>query len=276
MPDAADQIPAGPLTTRLERRWLFRMTLLSFFFGLFALWGLYDATVAYPKRGRLAAEGYLLDLLRMKLDQPAWRTAEVGTSEPGAELARLSEKIESQTANDFDQARHRWLEALKYVGDLEPAQTAIAEPIAKRHELEAAAASLPPNQRAKPLSMWDIPAQWLIFASCGALAIYMLALLFTVAKRRYTWEPGALRLGLPGGHTLAPADIGEFDKRKWHKFIVLLRVRPEHRTLGGKAVKLDLYCHTNLESWVLAMEKAVNPSAPESPAPDPAAGPSRP
>lgn len=267
MSNAENQTPAGPVTTRLEKRWVVRISLLCFFFGIFSLWGLYDATVAYPKRGRLAADGYLLDLLRMKLDQPAWRTAEVGTSQPREELARLSAANASKTANDFDEARRRWLESLKFVGDLDPAHTVIPDPAAKRQELERAAAALPPNRRAKPLSMWDIPAQWLIFLVCGAVAIYMLLLLFRVAGRRYTWDPAPLRLGLPGGHTLSPADIAEFDKRKWHKFIVLLRVKPEHPTLGGKAVKLDLYCHTNLESWVLEMEKAVNSADPMPSAP---------
>ena len=67
--------PDAPTVTSLERRWLVRMIVLFVLFGGFAVWGLYDATVAYPARGRAVADDYLLDALKMKVDQPAWRTA---------------------------------------------------------------------------------------------------------------------------------------------------------------------------------------------------------
>lgn len=274
MTQPADATQPAPHVTRLERRWLVRMVLIGLFVGGFSLAGLYDATVRYPARGRRVADAYLLDALRIKFDQPAFRAADVGTSDPRAELSRLTEKSESHSASDFDTARLRWLGALRLVGDLDPAHTVIADPLAKRQQLETEAAVRPPDQKAEPLSPWDLPVQWLMFVTCAAVALWMMALLFIVWRRRYTWEPSSMTLGLPGGQSLTPADIRDFDKRKWHKFIVFVNVKPEHPTLGGKSIKFDLYCHTDLESWILAMEKVVNPAAadaPPLPAPDAAA-----
>lgn len=267
MSQPADATAASPTVTRLERRWVLRMVLIAVFFAGFSLWGLYDATVAYPARGREVADSYLLEVLKLKYDQPAYLTAEVGTADPRAELARLSEKADAHSASDFDTAKFRWLDALRLVRALDTEHTTIVNPAAKRQELTAAAAARPPGQSAKPLSPWDIPAQWLIFLSCAVIAVWMFTLVLITRARTYTWDAAALRLGLPGGHSLTPADIRDFDKRKWHKFIVFLGIKPEHPTLGGRSVKLDLYCHTDLEAWVLEMEKVVNPSAAETPTP---------
>ncbi len=68
-----------------------------------------------------------------------------------------------------------------------------------------------------------------------------------------------MTLGLPGGHSLTPADLTDVDKRKWDKFFVSLVVKPGHATLGGKEVALDLLRYEPLEDWVLEMEKAAFP-----------------
>ena len=81
-----------------------------------------------------------------------------------------------------------------------------------------------------------------------------MAFLFVrVSAKKYRWSPDTRTLTLPGGKTIAPAQIAEVDKRKWDKFFVTLRLNessPEPRE-----VKLDLLRFTPLEAWVLEMEK---------------------
>ncbi|MGH7132453.1 MAG: hypothetical protein ACREJO_10960, partial [Phycisphaerales bacterium] len=66
----------------------------------------------------------------------------------------------------------------------------------------------------------------------------------------------------PDGKTIVPADIAEFDKRKWDKFYVTINLK------GGEARKLDLLRYVPLEEWVLAMERTAFPETapPEEPA----------
>lgn len=242
-------------STTLDRRWTMRMGLMTLGLAVFSLWGLYDATVAYPNRGMKVAESDLRELIRTAGD--LGKSDQVSTPDPAAELSKLNDRERDQgSLNPFEQAKQRWLEALKRVGWLSPEHTVIANVAEKKAELEAVAATQSGQETPSRLTVWDIPAQWAIMGVCGVLALWLGALILRVASVKYRWDEGARALTLPDGNTITPSDIAEFDKRKWHKFLIELRVRPEHRTLGGKTVKLDLFRYAKLEGWVLEMEQA--------------------
>ena len=106
-----------------------------------------------------------------------------------------------------------------------------------------------------PLTRWDIPTQWLISVLGFTLGGWMLVSFVIAARRSYQWEPGGQRLTLHDGTSLVPADLVDLDKRKWHKFYVTLKTSPDHPTLRGRDVELDLFRYLPLEDWVLEMER---------------------
>jgi hypothetical protein len=265
-----------PDTTSLNRPWLAKM--LIFFavaLGL-GLWGLYDAMINYPQRGLRHASYLQYQYLDAANAAHLLDRKSVSVPDPVAELQRL-DTLEPTRATPLDPLRRDWLHALRVVGALDAAHTAIDDPDARYKQLKAewitgtGAKSAP-----KPLSNYDIIVQWLIAAAGLGVALWILGLFLAVARHRYTWDEATQTLTLPGGHTLTPRDIGDFDKRKWDKFLIFLKINPTHATLGGREIKLDLYRYTPLESWVLAMERtafperttdtAVEPSPPEAPA----------
>ena len=124
--------------------------------------------------------------------------------------------------------------------------TEIADPSARLTELQAEWATRKPP---KPLSAFDIPSQWLIAVAGLGLSAWIVVLFAAVARKKFRYEPAAMRLTLPGGKSFTPADIAELDKRQWHKFFVTVRLK------DGRSHKLDLLRYTPLEAWVLEMEK---------------------
>lgn len=257
MSDATTPSATPTHVTTLERRWVFKMVVMIVVLAGFAVWAYYDATVAYPKRGEKVADSDLRELLRIAADEG--KSNQVSTPDPVAELGRLAGKT---TGSAFEQAKLQWLSSLSLIGRVSPEHTTITDPVAKKTELDTAAAKNP-NDKPNRLSPWDIPAQWAILAVCGAIAIWLIILYLRVAATKYRWDENTKTLFLPGDHALVPSDIVDFDKRKWHKFLIFLGIRPEHPTLGGKTVKLDLYRHAFLESWVLEMERIVKPESAE-------------
>jgi len=139
---------------------------------------------------------------------------------------------------------------------LTPEHTVIANIPDKKAELEAAAAADAGKETPSRLTVWDIPAQWAIMVVCGIIALWLAILVLRVMSVKYRWDPATLTLTLPDGSSITPSDIAEFDKRKWHKFLIELLIKPGHPTLGGKSVKLDLFRYAKLEGWVLEMEQA--------------------
>jgi len=250
-PDPAPAGEPGVQTTTLEVRWVRKMIIMILAAGGFCLWGLYDAMVAYPARGELVARYDLREVIRVaELEN---KLAKVDTPEPSKEYERLSV---GTPVDQFDQAKLHWLESLHRVGQLNPTHTTVHDPVARKNELDAEFAKTPGQSKPSPLSAWDIPVQWGIFGVCGAITLYLIVLMLKVKSTRYTWEARERRLGLPGGASIVPSDLDEFDKRRWHKFFVTMRVKPGHAPLGGKTVTLDLYRFAKLEGWVLEMEEA--------------------
>jgi len=253
------------LATSLSKSWTIRMVvIMAACFGL-GLWGLYDATVAYPARGVRAAERLELGYLE-KADEVG-RLAHAGIEDPAADFERLRSRAALKDPfSELDAARYKWLDSLEIVSRLDPAYTKIPreEVPSARERLDQLQSSLNTKSAAKPLNRLDITFQWVIFGVCCGLGVVVFAHFVNTGRRKYRWDPGELRLTLPGGASFVPDDAEEFDRRKWHKFLMFVRIKPSHPDLGGQELKFDLLQHAGLESWVLKMERAAFPhDAPE-------------
>lgn len=244
--------------TTLGRSWLIKMIAgIGALLGLGA-WGLYDALVAYPRRGEAYASYALLQYLEAA--RPGGLTARVNVRHPAEELRELRTR---GPRNELEQARLEWLRALEVIGQLDEHRTVLDNPDRTyqtlKRQWEQAGIGAP-----KRLAWYDIPVQWVITAGGFGGAAWLAGLFVRVVRQKYLWDPATLSLHLPDGNVLTPADIDDFDKRRWHKYLVTLRVRAGHPKLGGKAITLDLYRHTPLEDWVLAMERAASPQSASS------------
>ncbi|TVQ63657.1 MAG: hypothetical protein EA379_03420 [Phycisphaerales bacterium] len=260
-------------TTSLSRRWLIKTLIYFVALSGLGVWGLYDGLHAYPKRGAESASHleyqYLEQareagrLLRASVPDPEARLAELRPNRTDIERRRAeaSQQNRQQAAADHatDLAQLEWLIALARIGALKPENTVIADPTDRFEALRAewAAKTAP-----KPLSSYDIPSQWVIAAFGLGFGAWIAFVLVKAGSKRYRWEPGAMRLTLPSGRSIVPADIKELDKRKWDKWFVTLMLN------DGEAVKLDLLRYDPLEAWVLEMEKhteGYEPPAPPEP-----------
>lgn len=265
--------------TQINPKWLWKMVIIAVFLVGFGAWGLYDATIAYPKRGINYAEYAEWEYLRtIKQADSAWDRAAV--KDPAAELARLDERLRAKTnVSAIEKTRHEWLQALNVIGHLQPQLTDIADPIKRFDQLNTdwTTSSGTAKSSPKKLAGWDIPVQWLITFLGFGLGLYLVGLILVVKRIRYGWEPASQTLTLPSGATLTPADIADFDKRKWHKYLIFLKIRPGVPQVGGQELRFDLLRYARLEEWVLAMEKTAFPEnqasaaePPPAPAPTPA------
>lgn len=240
--------------TTTTRSWLLKQVAYVVVLLGFGVWGLADALWIYPQQGKAAADHAEMVYLE------AWRTAggmeKPGVADPAAALADLSARAEGLSG--VAKARYNWLYALSTAWQLTPANTAIADANARYAELSQRFQREPARE---PKNPWDIPLQWLIAAAGFVGGLWCLVVLARVLTTKYGWEYEPRRLRLPSGATLVPGDIEEFDKRKWHKFIIFLRVKEGHAQLGGRELKLDLLPFTPLEAWVLEMERVAFPES---------------
>ncbi len=267
---------ATPQTTRLNRPWLLKMAIFTVALLAFGVYGLYDATVAYPARGERFASYKQHEMYeRLARRGPLSREA-VSIADPVAELTRLSGIA---MPGEAEMARRDWLGALALIGRLRPEFTTTDNPDATYAELKQRwlTSSGQAAAQPKPLSWYDIPVQW-IFTGIGFVgAAWMLMLWVLVARQKYRWEPETRTLTLPGGQSVSPSDLEDVDKRKWDKYLVFLKLKSPH-PLAGRELKVDLYRYKPLESWVLAMEKQAFPDRGEdsdSLNPSPEGGPAR-
>lgn len=252
---AASPAPTGLHRSQISRKWLIRTLAFGLFALIFGCWGLYDATIAYPNRGINAAEKLELEYLRAAEQARVIDAASV--TQPAEELTKLRDLYEQQMmTNKVDAARLQWLDALHLVGRAKPEYTTITDPRARKTSLEELWSK---KQAFEPLAKWDLPMQWAITAAGFGAALWLLALIVMVKGRVFTWDSSTQTLGLPGGVTLTPADVEDFDKRKWEKFLIFLKIKSSHAQLGGQELKLDLLRYEPLESWVLEMEKTAFP-----------------
>lgn len=265
MPETPD--PLTQTRTRLSRAWLVRMVPLTLAMLGLGAWGLVDAIWVYPKRGLRFADHMEVEYLRAIQARGAWGEASV--PEPRAALGALEAKADAGTAlSELEQARLSWLKALATPGLKALNRSEFTDARARLDELEAdlATSSVP-----KPLSWYDLPSQWVIAAVGFGVGVYLIVFWFRVAGQAYRFAPDSMTLTLPAGQSFGPGDLAEeADWRKWSKFIVFLRIKPEHSTLGGQILRIDLFRHTPLEAWIMAMEKQAFPEC-EQPGKKPAA-----
>jgi hypothetical protein len=251
-------------TTTLNRSWLIRMVIITAVVLGFSVWGYYDAAIVYPKRGERYAEFALKEYLTATEKAGTLQFASV--SDPKMTLATLQG---SGRGSEVDVPKYQWLNALSVIGKLDATHTTFDDP-SKR--LETLRAEWGTSKSPKPLSNLDIPTQWLIMGVCGVIGIMLVISLVRAASLKYQFDPSSSTLTLPGNHAVTPSDLEEVDKRKWHKYLVYLKIKPGHATLGGKEIKLDLLRYARLESWVLAMEAIAFPETAKPVAPSTEAG----
>lgn len=235
--------------TRLNRRWLIKVGV--FFIALAGLgaWGLWDALVAYPERGRNHAEWVEKEYLAAA--EAEGRLLRASVSNPREELRRLRERGDDLTA--LEEARLEWLTSLDRVGDLPASEANEDSPTVfdnARARLESLRDEWATKSPPKPLGAFDIPLQWVIVALGFGGALWTLGVIGRASRFRFGYEPEENALTLSDGRRLTPDQLNEVDKRKWDKFYVTLRLK------DGSAVKLDLLRYIPLEQWVLEMEQA--------------------
>jgi len=129
-------------------------------------------------------------------------------------------------------------------------QTTFDNPTERREALDDAWRTRTPP---KPLSAFDIPSQWLFVIAGFGGAAWLTFLFVRVASKKYRWDPATHTLTVPGGKTIAPADIAEVDKRKWDKYFVTLRLNDG--APPPREHKFDLLRYAPLEAWILEMER---------------------
>ena len=263
--------------TSVNSKWLLKIAIFLIALTGLGLWGLYDATLAYPRRGQAVAQWALYEYLGAARESGDLIRA--GVADPRAEYDRLRpirRDLETRAAGDSLAARRAatelklldWLDALAIIGRLDAEQTRLDRPSEILDELSLAFAGETPPKR---LAAWDIPIQWAFVVAGFGGGAWLGLLILMVRSRRFTFDPETNTLTLPGGRAITPADLVELDKRKWDKFIVTLR------TKSGDPARLDLLRYTPLEEWVLDMEKVAGlsevpkPADTSAPAPEPAA-----
>ncbi|MGD9692622.1 MAG: hypothetical protein AB7G17_11445 [Phycisphaerales bacterium] len=272
-------------TTRLNRPWVIKTTIYLVCMLALGLWGLVDGLVVYPNRGKRAAE--FLEMQYLEQSQRSGSLLTAAIDNPRDEYNRLRD-IERQLEREADEAsksgrtviadqkttelaRLRWLTQLARVGILSPARTqmrstdGVPDPAKRLTELQQAWAS---RTQPKPLSSFDIPSQWVIAGVGFGAAGWILFVLIRASRKKYRYEPEAMRLTLPGGRVIEPKDIKEVDRRKWDKFFVFLHLKD-----STPEIKLDLLRYSPLEAWILEMEKHTDgyvPPEEDEPQPEPA------
>jgi len=266
MPESIDQ-PTTPEATvgpdvavsRVPRGWLIKQTIIVLVLLVFGFWGLADAFWVYPKRGREAAEALELQYLQQATAPGV--SDPVGVPDPVAELAKLKDANEA-SLSPLRRARREWLTALKNVGMLTNEHTAISDPTSRAKQLAekwSAGADGKAPAVPKPLNSYDIPVQFVIMAVGWGGGLWCLVVLVNALRTKYRWSEATQTLTLPSGVAFTPADVEDFDKRKWDKFLVFVKFKSGFEPLAGQEIKIDLLRHVPVEEWILAMEKTAFP-----------------
>lgn len=280
------------LRTRLSPRWVRKTVIIIIVLVAFGCWGLLDAIKIYPKRGANVAEYREFKYLEQYASKRGFFDTGVSVADPVAEYERLeSQAVGRALADPVEETRRQWFESLDRIGQLQGTQTTwprddfrgerVPDAQTRFEALRDAWTKVPTGgdpkavrQPPKPLAAWDIPSQWGIMAICWGIAGFMAVSFMKAAGKKYAFDPSTERLTLADGTTLVPSDIDEFDKRRWSKFYVYLKVAASHPQHGGKELELDLYRYEPLEEWILAMERTRFPdraeedAAEEAPAED--------
>lgn len=278
-PHATD---AATQSTKLNRRWLIKMFIFLIALTGLGLWGLVDALVVFPNRGRESTE-YLLKTYLEEADRNG-QLLRTSVEDPAAELQRLRD---ATNLTDVERARLKWLEALALVANLSKISShnkaELSKPMDQRSEtpttfpdpkarLDLLTQKWATQKAPKPLSGFDIPMQWVFVVVGFGGALYMATFLLRTSRVKFYFQPEERRLTLPTGKSFTPADMEDIDKRLWHKFFLFVTLND-----GSPEIKLDLLRYSPLEAWILEMwehspnyvpeeeeSEATEPSAPDS------------
>ncbi len=253
-------------STRLNSRWLLKLVIFAVVSAGFGAWGMYDAFIAYPKRGQRVAQFELLEYFDKSDAKGMLYRASV--DDPAAEQVRLTEEYERKAQlTDIELARLSWLNELAKVANLtvlaqentdmvsrppaeqEDTQTWFVVPATSRDDLGKTLAG---KKAPPPLSDLDIVFQYGIAAVGWGVCVLVLWRIMRSGTIKYRYVSEDRRLILPDGREITPSDIELVDKRDWHKFYVYLKLKD-----SGKEVKLDVLRFVPLEEWVLEMAKHV-------------------
>lgn len=256
--------------------------------------GLEDASSKLAKYLAVASEVGRLTPSEIAVPDPAAAYAELAQRAEELRKAATSAGDSQETRRaKFDFARFQWLEALARTWRLgtEP-QVVISPGQLPKDFVDAAsrvvkfdpargiglatnaetstAMEIPPQRllgeltqkwntrdQVKPLSGYDMPLQWVFVVVGFGGGLWMLVTMLRATSQKFGWDPSSQTLTLPGGTRIAPGDVKEFDKRRWHKFFVTLHLK------NGQAHTLDLLRYVPLEEWVLAMERTAFPESAE-------------
>ncbi|MEO1583230.1 MAG: hypothetical protein AAFR96_01505 [Planctomycetota bacterium] len=261
-----------PTTTTLTRRWKRKFIIFLIVSVGFGIYGLVDATIVYPNRGERDAEYRLFRYLEasdqahsltLPLGVPDGQTPQSRLDDLRSEQADLTQRAggEGGAARDAaaQLAKLAWFESLGKVWQLTPERIDADLSGSPRETLSGLRAEWENRDNPKPLAWFDIPVQWLFTVVGFGLGIWLAFHMYRVASKSYTWDPAELRLGLPGGASIVPGDVVDFDKRKWDKFLFFFKINADHPQLGGREIKLDLYQYDPLEDWAVAMHKHARP-----------------
>lgn len=259
---------AAVQTTTLNRSWILKMGIFLVALAGFGVWSLIDGLVIFPRRGELDASYKLYQYLEAARDAGRLTRDSVLVSDPRREMEELGQREAdlrravhgtavltgtSKPVAVMNLARLEWLRSLQRVWRLDSAPSRIEEDVST--QLSNLAAQWKVNQPPKPLNAMDLAFQYVFMVGGFGGALWILAVVMRARGTRFTWDPQEQRLTLPDGTSIVPADIAEFDKRKWHKYYVTLVMK------DGRTRTLDLLRYVPLEEWVLTMEKTVHPEA---------------
>jgi len=246
-------------TTKLNRRWLVKMSIFLIALTGLGIWGLIDALVVYPNRGRASAE--FLQFRYLEQAERSGQLLRTTVEDPAAELKRL--RAAGDQLNDVERARRQWLHALSMISSLpriaEQNRAESAKPIGQRGDtptmfsdprgrLDTLTQKWSTQTAPKPLSGLDIPSQWVFVAVGFGGAAYLTFFLLRCCRVKFRYAPAERRLTLPSGKSFTPADMKEIDKRLWHKYFLFVTLND-----GSPEIKLDLLRYSPLETWILEM-----------------------
>ncbi len=257
-------------TTTLNRPWVLKMVAFIVILAGFGTWGLIDGLWVFPNRGEKDASYKLYVYLQAARDAGRLTQANVGVPDPAASLAELEAKERdlrtvvqgkpttggiSPRAAAFELARLDWLRSLQRIWRLDSAPGRLQDDLAA--QLDALTTTWKTTTPPKPLDTYDLHFQWIFVVLGYAGALWLVGVLARAKGTVFRWDPAEHRLTLPDGASMTPADVAEFDKRKWHKFYVTLVLK------DGSSRTLDLLRYVPLEAWILEMEKIAFPSSSE-------------
>ncbi|MCK4871446.1 MAG: hypothetical protein KAS72_01860 [Phycisphaerales bacterium] len=225
------------IQTTLSRGWLVRMSIVIVVGFVFAVWGVFDATVAYPRRGGEYAEHMEKVWLEVLDSGHMLTTAWQRIQDPQARLGELSGLV----GTPAEEAERDWLEALAIIGKVDDALQGETSP---RERLDVLRQRLQGRQQPKKLNPWDIPSQWAIVVVGGVIGLWCSFLVFKASRLTYRFdeEEGILRIN----DLAVPLDeMTGMDKRRWQKKSIAMLL-----TADGASHKLDAWVYGKLEDII--------------------------